>query len=293
MVPDAPRPSVAEIRRALAECMTVEDIDDAMGWAPGTARRRRWRIPERGGLPFADAELAGVPLWFRSTIETWRADASSALRRDRAEPGPPDSGEQAAHATATEPPAEPPAGLDVGVPAAPTAEPPAELDIEVDAEVNAEVDTEDPVDSPPASPLAAVHAAVDEAGSGSDRAPTPQPLAEGDARSADEYGAEDEETGTTEPDTGAAEPVDPDQGPDAHEATTPAAIAEPGEVAVRSGFDLQVGQRVLAHVHGRWREARVGHRDRTTVAVDYDLDATPLGGRRQRVGIDRVRLPQS
>jgi hypothetical protein len=27
----------------------------------------------------------------------------------------------------------------------------------------------------------------------------------------------------------------------------------------------------------------VGHRDRTTVAVDYDLDATPLGGRRQRV----------
>ncbi|HWM02477.1 MAG TPA: hypothetical protein VNP92_09090 [Actinophytocola sp.] len=283
-MPDAPRPSVAEIRRALAECMTVEDIDDAMGWAPGTARRRRWRIPERGGLPFADAELAGVPLWFRLTIETWRADASSALCRDRAEPGHPDSGEQAAHATATVPPAEPPAGLDVGVPAAPPAEPPAELDIEVDAEV----DTEDPVDSPPAPPQAAVH----EAGSGSD-APTPQPLAEGDARSAAECGAQDEQTGTTEPDIGAAEPVDADQGPDAHEATRPAAIAEPGEVAVRSGFDLQVGQRVLAHVHGRWREARVGHRDRTTVAVDYDLDATPLGGRRQRVGIDRVRLPQS
>ena len=108
-MPDAPRPSVAEIRRALAECMTVEDIDDAMGWAPGTARRRRWRIPERGGLPFADAELAGVPLWFRSTIETWRADASSALRRDRAEPGHPDSGEQPAHATAIVPPAVPPA----------------------------------------------------------------------------------------------------------------------------------------------------------------------------------------
>ena len=126
-----------------------------------------------------------------------------------------------------------------------------------------------------------------EAGSGSERASTPQPLAEGDARPVAEYGAEDEEVGTTEPDTGAAEPVDADHDPDAHEATTPAAIAEPGEVAVRSGFDLQVGQRVLAHVHGRWREARVGHRDRTTVAVDYDLDATPLGGRRQRVGIDR------
>jgi hypothetical protein len=285
VVPDAPRPSVAEIRRALAECMTVEDIDDAMGWAPGTARRRRWRIPERGGLPFADAELAGVPLWFRSTIETWRADASSALRRDRAEPGHPDSGEQPAHATTIVPPAVPPAGLDVGVPAAPIAEPPAGLGIEVDAE--------DAVDSPPASPIAAVHAAVDEVGSGSDRASTPQPVAEGDARLVAEYGAEDEEVGTTEPDTGAAEPVDADHDPDAHEATTPAAIAEPGEVAVRSGFDLQVGQRVLAHVHGRWREARVGHRDRTTVAVDYDLDATLLGGRRQRVGIDRVRLPQS
>jgi hypothetical protein len=175
----------------------------------------------------------------------------------------------------------PPAGLDVGVPAAPA----AGLGIEVDAE--------DAVDSPPASPIAAVHAAVHEVGSGSDRASTPQPVAEGDARLVAEYGAEDEEVGTTEPDTGAAEPVDADHDPDAHEATTPDAIAEPGEVAVRSGFDLQVGQRVLAHVHGRWREARVGHRDRTTVAVDYDLDTTPLGGRRQRVGIDRVRLPQS
>ena len=127
-----------------------------MGWAPGTARRRRWRTPERGGLPFADAELAGVPLWFRSTIETWRADASSALRRDRAEPGHPDSGEQPAHATTIVPPAVPPAGLDVGLPAAPIAEPPAGLGIEVDAE--------DAVDSPPGSPLAAVHAAVHEAG---------------------------------------------------------------------------------------------------------------------------------
>ena len=61
-----------------------------------------------------------------------------------------------------------------------------------------------------------------EAGSGSDRAPTPQPLAEGDARPAAEYEAQDEETTTTEPDTGAAEPVDPDHGPDAHEATRPA-----------------------------------------------------------------------
>ena len=40
---DAPTP--AEIRRALAECMTLADIDDAMGWLPGTAGRRRWRVP--------------------------------------------------------------------------------------------------------------------------------------------------------------------------------------------------------------------------------------------------------
>jgi hypothetical protein len=36
-------PDAAVIRRALAECMTLADIDDAMGWAPGTARQRRWR----------------------------------------------------------------------------------------------------------------------------------------------------------------------------------------------------------------------------------------------------------
>jgi hypothetical protein len=64
------RPSELEIRRALAECTTLGDIDDAMGWSPGTARRRRWRPLERGGLPSADAELGGVALWFRSTFES-------------------------------------------------------------------------------------------------------------------------------------------------------------------------------------------------------------------------------
>lgn len=62
-----------EIRRALAELMTAENVDEAMGWPAGMARRRRW---ERDGLPPADAELGGVPLWFRSTIERWRAEVA-------------------------------------------------------------------------------------------------------------------------------------------------------------------------------------------------------------------------
>jgi DNA-binding SARP family transcriptional activator len=61
-----------EIRRALAECMTASDIDDAMGWTAGTARRYRWEAPERGGLPPPDALLGG-PVWFRVTFEAWRA----------------------------------------------------------------------------------------------------------------------------------------------------------------------------------------------------------------------------
>jgi hypothetical protein len=45
------RLNAEEIRRALGECMTLADIDEAMGWPAGTARRRRWWTPERGGLP--------------------------------------------------------------------------------------------------------------------------------------------------------------------------------------------------------------------------------------------------
>ncbi|WP_170231453.1 hypothetical protein [Pseudonocardia kunmingensis] len=67
-------PDAATIRRALGECMTLADIDDAMDWPEGTARRRRWRDPAAGGLPPADAELGGVPLWFRATVSRWRAE---------------------------------------------------------------------------------------------------------------------------------------------------------------------------------------------------------------------------
>jgi hypothetical protein len=80
-------PDAATIRRALGECMTLADIDDAMDWPEGTARRTRWRDPAAGGLPPADAELGGVPLWFRTTISRWRAEAEPQPGYD-AEPEP-------------------------------------------------------------------------------------------------------------------------------------------------------------------------------------------------------------
>jgi hypothetical protein len=168
------RLSHPEIRRALAECMTLANIDEAMDWEPGTARRLRWGSgPDH--LPFADAELGGVPIWFRSTVEAWRA-------------------------------------------ALPEPEPVAD-DAE-EEEADEEVEVEDPTDEEPE-----------------------------------------------------AEPEE-----------------EPDPRSVHSGFDLATGQRVTANIRGRWREAVVTHRDRATVAVDYNIDDTPHGLRRQRVSVDRIRL---
>lgn len=164
--------------------MTVGDIDDAMGWSPGTARRRRWLAVDDGGLPASDAELGGVVIWFRSTIADWRAA-----------PDPPDRDTSADGAECA------------GGNALPTD--PAEAvapDVEAD---------QPPHDQP-----------------GKDRART-----------------------------------------------------------AGSGFEFEIGQSVLADVHGGWRDARVAHRDRATVVVEYRLDATPLGVRRQRIAADRVRLP--
>lgn len=62
----------AAIRAALAECMTLADIEYEMGWAAGTALRVRWR-PEPVGLPEPDHVIARIPLWFRSTFLAWRA----------------------------------------------------------------------------------------------------------------------------------------------------------------------------------------------------------------------------
>jgi hypothetical protein len=176
------RLSHPEIRRALAECMTLANIDEAMDWEPGTARHRRWGTgPDR--LPFADAELAGVPIWFRSTVEAWQATLP--------EPEPDDEDE--------------------------------------------DDETEDVTD--------------------------------------DEPGEE------------------PGEEPDEPEPAEPA--EEPDPRSVQSGFELRTGQRVTANIHGRWRDAVVTHRDRATVAVDYNLDDTPHGVRRQRISVSRIRLPDA
>ena len=64
------RPTEAEIRRALAEVMSCPEIDDAMGWSAGTARKQRGK---RNGLPEPDARIGPHPVYFRSTFEAWRA----------------------------------------------------------------------------------------------------------------------------------------------------------------------------------------------------------------------------
>jgi hypothetical protein len=61
---------------------------------------------------------------------------------------------------------------------------------------------------------------------------------------------------------------------------------------VRSGFELAVGQPVLAHLRRNWRWAVVRAVNRNTVLVDYQLRGDPLGARRQRIGIDRIRVPE-
>jgi hypothetical protein len=194
--------------------MTVADIDDAMGWAQGTARRRRWRDPADGGLPPADAELGGVALWFRATISRWRA-------RQEPDPRPDEPDPEHLH---------------------PDPEPEPEQLVPVDHAVD------------PAEPDAT------------------------DSELADEP----DEPATDRADTGATVP-DPDDAPEQDE-------AGPVPDALRSGFQLDPGQDVLAYVHGSWIPAQVRSRDRRTVVVDYQLTPGPLGARRQRVRIDQVRL---
>jgi hypothetical protein len=263
------RPSELEIRRALAECMTVGDIDDAMGWSPGTARRRRWRPLERGGLPSADAELGGVALWFRSTFESWQESRLTRAGRDRA------SGAA---------PALPPLmqGLEVPVPSQPLQDaaadsPPAEAG---EAAPPAEL-----TDDAAPSRVGALDEEGGTADAGADAVNGPEPDA---AEQTDApAGSMDDEAAVSEASDG-EEPSEDDEllVEDEDEPSTDENL--PG---VESGFALDPGQRVLADVHGRWREAWVGHRDRATVVVDYNLDGTPLGARQLRISVSRVRIP--
>jgi hypothetical protein len=246
---DRSRPDEDAIRRALAECMTVNDIDDAMGWPPGTARRRRWRAPDRGGLPNADAELAGTALWFRSTIEAWQLAPTRRPRRPTGtpEPEPPDG---------TPPDETPPEGTP------PEGTPPGAATEQGDGEPG-----DGGADTPALDPTV-------------DRTAPPDPVPPPDPAEGTTNGADG---GPAQASTSPADP-EPDDAP---------APAPPLDApsAASSGFDLAVGQRVVAEVRGGWRDAVIAHRDRSTVVVEYQLADGPLGVRRQRIGIDRVRIP--
>ena len=216
--PGAPdsTPEPGTIRRALAECMTLADIDEVMGWRPGTARRRRWLDREAGGLPPADAELGGMPLWFRATVSRWRTGGVPTARRPYREALGGESPERA----------------------------------EASAE-NPEPVEQEFVEEEPAG----------EEGAGEE---APAPVRPVPVTVADEHelplgGVDDAEVAAAHP--------------------------------VRSGFELAVGQPVLAHLRRGWRWAVVRAVNRNTVLVDYRLTGDPLGARRQRIGIDRIRVP--
>jgi hypothetical protein len=272
--PEIDRPSVPEIRRALAECMTLGDIDDAMGWSPGTARRRRWRPLERGGLPSADAELGGAALWFRSTVETWQESRAARGSRDRS------SG---------------------AAPAAPPLDPALEIPVQSQPPEGAPADPQ-PVEAGEAARPAEL---TDEAAPSPVEAPSEQESATPAEERVESVDRPDDQAARAETEAPFADEVGPDQGgasddeehSDDDEVLEQADL-EPDEPArgeelpvVESGFALTPGQRVLADVHGQWREAWVGHRDRATVVVDYNLDGTPLGARQLRISVSRVRIP--
>ncbi|MGD9526419.1 MAG: hypothetical protein AB7I38_11665 [Dehalococcoidia bacterium] len=152
------RLSDAEIRRALAELMTLENVDEALGWPSGTASRRRW---ERGseGLPPADTELGGVALWFRSTIEGWRSAAAEPVPEipDDADEGqgdaPVDDG-AVGHPAALQPDEPDPVSDDEPEETGDEPEEEDELDDEVAGDVEDEPDGDATVPAPPGDELA-------------------------------------------------------------------------------------------------------------------------------------------
>ena len=251
--------------------MTVSDIDDAMGWPPGTARRRRWRAPQRGGLPSADVELGGVAIWFHSTIEHWQAH----LPRIRPRDDPP-----ADHTT------EPRGDDDME----PVTAPDLEEDDQFEAVHDAEPDDEHPPD--PEGDLVADWPDAQRAGSPVGGGALHHDVPGGDEVLGDDgTGEEPDHEHADHLDVGhdevAVESGDDGSG-DGDQGDEPAGSS--GEVAVATGFELEPGRRVLAEVHRRWREAHVVHCDRATVVVEYSLDDTPRGARRQRIDIQRVRI---
>jgi hypothetical protein len=252
------RPSDAQIRRGLAECMTLTNIDEAMDWEPGTARRRRWRGLDRGGLPSADAELGGVSIWFRSTIQHWRASLADHPASPNDDGNPPAHDDNQPSAAAGQP-----TQFVEAVPK--TEEPDPELIDEID-----EID-----EGPTATPSSAEPDRVDDESGGERPGPAELPPSEElgpPAPSSDPTSTDDVRERSEDRDIESHEPA--------------------GRRSVASGYELDVGQEVTARLHGQWRDAVVVQRGRTTVAVDYRLDDTSLGARRQRISIERVRLPE-
>jgi hypothetical protein len=99
--------------------------------------------------------------------------------------------------------------------------------------------------------------------------------------------------GATEPTSGSAEDAATHIGTSEEQDDDGADVgSDGGSDQVSTGFQLTPGQEVVALVRGQWRPAVVVSRDRRTVVVDYQLASGPLGSRRQRVAIDRVRLTE-
>jgi hypothetical protein len=261
-------PDEAAIRRALADCMTLADIDDAMGWRPGTARRRRWRNPP-AGLPPADAELGGVALWFRTTIEHWRTTPT-----------------RPAAATAPPLPSDPP--------------PHTGHDEHEDVESSRPEIHPDPERTDTSMSAQPYHAQtldsddMDEAASTDAHGSSLN--SEGQAPQAPQGAHPDSEDITDDDteDSPGPTPLNtkrPHDHPRADHAAEPRSEHAGQRDSVGSGFELELGQQVLAFVHKRWHPASVAARDRRTVVVDYQVGDTPLGQRRQRLTLDRIHLP--
>ena len=201
--------------------------------------------------PNADAEFAGIALWFRSTINTWQQSAPTLRRRTTTEPSEPD----------------PPATLDQEAPAdTPNRPEPEDRDEQITGTDTGSTRPDPDLDLNPDTKTC-LDTDRDEGSDPTEPVPTGDDDGQGVARTR-------------------AAGVDPHAG-----ATSEPAPARAAASAVTSGFDLAVGQRVVAEVHGDWRDAVVAHRDRTTVVVEYQINDSPLGARRQRVGTDRVRIP--
>lgn len=80
-----------ELRAALADLLTLEQLADQLGIAHSSATRYR----ARGDLPAHDATIGRTPVWFRPTVEAWLAERDQrwaseqpgrGARRDRRRP---------------------------------------------------------------------------------------------------------------------------------------------------------------------------------------------------------------